>query len=375
MDFKRKSIVRLNDATKTLWIFGAGASYSPPYKVPVQDKLLDSFGNKTPGGRPRVKEEFIKLRERVENVCKKILPGSTLNDVTLEEVFSSYEIQDQAGWATDDEKKEAIAAIQDLKKMLIRTTGVKGRGDALKFRPHKRAGQVSPYAELLEKLFPTGCNDRVIRGHVLVTMNYDINLDRCVLNMREKPYGEIDLDYGVEFANYRISGNFYRPGRRSVLLLRLHGGLNWKRCLACHALFTTVNSHANVSPRESCGMCGSERLDYVIVYPSFLRNYSDPVLQMVWGRFLEELVSADRWIFIGYSLPPADVNLRVLLRHALKMRTTKVANTSIIWVGKRDNPSDSNWLSLGERFHHLFGDHAAAWENAEDGFEGFVRSL
>jgi len=155
----------------------------------------------------------------------------------------------------------------------------------------------------------------------------------------------------------------------------LHGGLNWKRCLACQALFTTISSHANVLPREKCRMCGSERLDHVIVPPSFTRHYIDPVLQTIWGRLLEELRTADRWVFIGYSLPPADVHLRTLLRHAFNMRSTAGEKTSIYWIGFKGSEADKGWLSLGERFFHLFGDKAIAWEKAEEGFSGFVREM
>ena len=158
-----------------------------------------------------------------------------MRDVTLEEVFSAFDIQEQAGWTTNEEKEVAIKAISDLRRMLVRATGVRGRGNALKYKPHKRNDEPSPYAELLEKLFPVNCRVDLLKAHVLATMNYDICLDRCLLNMRDNECGKIDLDYGVEFADYRLSSSFERPSKRSVLLLRLHGGLNWKRCLACQA--------------------------------------------------------------------------------------------------------------------------------------------
>ena len=375
MSFPMTDEFFLSKADKTIWVFGAGASFSKPYNVPIQANLLETFTKIKPPGSGKIRDEFEKLKKSVEDACKIILPGAALKNVTLEEVFSAFEIQSQANWATDDKKAMSRTAISDLRRMLVLTTGVRGRGNALKYKPHKRNNGTSPYAELLEKLFPVKCKNDVIRAHVLVTMNYDINLDRCLLNMRDSKCGGIDLDYGVEFADYRLSGSFERPGPRCVLLLRLHGGLNWKRCLACQALYTTVSSHANVLPRETCRMCGSERLDHVIVHPSFTRQYVDPVLQIVWGRLLEELRSADRWVFIGYSLPPADVHLRSLLRHAFNMRTDAGKKTSVFWVGYRKSPDDDNWLNLGERFFHLFGNKAVAWEKAEEGFLGFVREL
>ena len=375
MSFPKTDKFILNRADKTIWIFGAGASFSKPYTVPLQMDLLDTFQKMEPPKSDSVRREFEELRNRVSEECKKILMGAELRDVTLEEVFSAFDIQEQAGWTTNEEKEVARKAISDLRRMLVSTTGVSGRGDAQKYKPHKRNNRPSPYAELLEKLFPLNCRVDLLKANVLATMNYDICLDRCLLNMRDNEGGNIDLDYGVEFADYRLSSSFERPSERSVLLLRLHGGLNWKRCLACQALFTTISSHANVLPREKCRMCGSERLDHVIVPPSFTRHYIDPVLQTIWGRLLEELRTADRWVFIGYSLPPADVHLRTLLRHAFNMRSTAGEKTSIYWIGFKGSEADKGWLSLGERFFHLFGDKAIAWEKAEEGFSGFVREM
>jgi len=187
MVFPRTDIFRLGDATKTVWLFGAGASSAEPYKVPVQGKILEQFNKIKPTGKPGAKHEFIEYRERVKEACNQIQPGAEFEKVILEEVFSAYEIQNQAGWATDEEKNRARETIQDLKTMLIRATGMKGRGDALKFKPHKRANKASPYAELLEKLFShTDCAVRTLKSHVLVTMNYDISLDRCLINMKDK---------------------------------------------------------------------------------------------------------------------------------------------------------------------------------------------
>ncbi len=375
MPFPKINKFQISKANKTIWIFGAGASFSKPYKVPQQKDLLDTFHKMRLPRSTSARNDFEELRNRVGDECKKILPGSQIQDVTLEEVFSAFKIQENAGWTTSEEKEMARKAVSDLRKMLVITTGVKGKGDALKYKPHKRNNNPSPYAELLEKLFPVNCKDDLLKANVLATMNYDISLDRCLLNMRDDDCGNIDLDYGVEFADYRLRGSFERPDERSVLLLRLHGGLNWKRCLACQALFTTVSSNANVLPREKCRMCGSERLDHVIVPPSFTRQYNDPVLQIIWGRLLEELRSADRWIFIGYSLPNADVHLRTLLGHAFNMRLAAGEDISVYWVGFKKGSDDKNWIGLGERFYHLFGGKAFAWENAEEGFSGFVREL
>ena len=140
---------------------------------------------------------------------------------------------------------------------ILAVTTSLGRGDARKWQPFERGGTRSPYAELLEKLYPIGCADSRLLQHSLVTMNYDINLDRCILNMWQANHGDLDLDYGIDLANYRLKDamEFARPRARSVLLLRLHGSLNLLRCYSCYAVFTTVRKQVSTHEASSCPAC------------------------------------------------------------------------------------------------------------------------
>src|SRR5207249_4662370 len=137
------------------------------------------------------------------------------------------------------------------------------------------------------------------------------NLDRCALNLRES--ADRDVDYGIPLANARCAGapDFGTPrGERSLLLLRTHGALNWIRCRACHSVFSTLSRQQEIPEQFLCYACGEPRMGYILVHPSYSRRYDDPILQLVWGRMHEELIRADRWVFIGYSLPPADFHFR-----------------------------------------------------------------
>jgi hypothetical protein len=116
MTFTTLSGFRLSQAAKTVWIFGAGASSCEAYNVPIQGKILERF----------TKLSRNRNLDKVRKICASIQPGANFEKISLEEVFSAYEIQSKAGWATDEKKKDAQAAIQSLKK--------RGkRGDALKF--------------------------------------------------------------------------------------------------------------------------------------------------------------------------------------------------------------------------------------------------
>ena len=280
--FDRLSLAAAN---RTVWLFGAGASACAPYEVPTQAGLLKRFASMSRPGPSSVQQGFETLRARVRDHCRRVLPGLPMEheDVTLEEVFSAYELARDDPRSAADEVLQAADAFDDLLQALRITTYVFGRGDSKKWMPHARDDTPSPYAELVEKLLPVLPLGPV--RHALITFNYDVNLDRCLINLRGK--ADYDVDYGVTLANARCpNAPPFEPPRsdRSVLLLRIHGALNWVRCRACRALFTTVVRQQEIPEELQCYACGKRRMDYVIVHPSYFRRYDDPVLQLVWGR-------------------------------------------------------------------------------------------
>jgi hypothetical protein len=364
---------RLTDAEQTVWIFGAGASAPDPYGVPTQAALLTHFAKMDRPGGKVVQKRLEDLKDRVRKHCKQVLPGLDMSDpsVTLEEVFSAFELAAQDPRSSRAEVTDAQDAFDDLVQALRLATYVFGRGDAGKWKPHDRGGVSSPYAELLEKLLPAGSKGPV--AHTLITFNYDVNLDRCLINLRGSA-ADYDVDYGIALANSRCpdAPEFDPPPPdRSVLLLRTHGALNWIRCRACRSIFTTLGKQQEIPEDLKCYACGKLRMDYVLVHPSYFRRYDDPVLQLIWGRSYEELVRAERWVFVGYSLPPADVHFRELLRDALRVRNERAKATSVVLVGR--GPVNTNeFKALVRSYEAMFSTGVSAWEATAGGFGDFV---
>jgi len=243
----------LSGANRTTWVFGAGASAPQPYKVPAQKDMLRSFFEKKFPGREQRQQDIEKLKQNVKDDCSFVLPGAKPEEVSLEEVFSAYELMLSETRTPAELRERAGAALARLKQAIQYSTYTLGRGDSKKWKPHDRGQTGSPYAELLEILYPAN-GDTVDRKHGFITFNYDINLDRCLINLRDTAH--VDLDYGIAMANERTARapQWTNPQkeRTSALLLRIHGALNWLRCHACYSLFTTVNRHAKVSDTSTC---------------------------------------------------------------------------------------------------------------------------
>lgn len=175
-------------------------------------------------------------------------------------------------------------------------------------------------------------------SYALVSLNYDTLLDDALRAAGLVP------DYGLEDG----------PGR-GPLLLKLHGSLNWAHCPACDAIAVLREPVAHLLARSdglACSRCGSRRLSGVVISPTWLKRYSPGRLTRVFERALEAVRRAHRIVFIGYSLPPADVAVHHLLRRGLLTRAHPgPPSVQVITRG----PSEA----VLDRFRRLFGPDVA----------------
>ncbi len=378
----------LSGAAGTLWLFGAGASKCEPYSVPTQYGLLKHFAAMGPFGRKYGhRQAFVALQSRVQRLVERVVPGRewTSWENCLEEIFSFYELlADDTANCTPAENAAARKALDDLTRALWAATTVGGANTALKFKPfpESRRRTPAPYAELLERLLRGGetrggAHAFAASQHRLVTMNYDISLDRCLLHLNAQG---VFLDYGVPVTGL---GSATPPNGAAddatFLLLRLHGSLNWLRCPAttCRTLHHSGEYHAD-DDNAPCEACGAGPLRPALVYPSYTRRYDDPVIGAIWARTRAELLAADRWIFIGYSLPAADVHLRAVLRSCIEQRRAAGRPTEVLLVGRGPLDLSQKDLELSKavnEYSALFADRLAVWNATEDGFGDFVGRL
>src|SRR5262249_23157094 len=100
-----------------------------------------------------------------------------------------------------------------------------------------------------------------------------------------------------------------------VLLLKLHGSLNWRVCNNCHFLRNLKEFVA--WPKDKCTDCGAFTARPMLIRPTLLKDFRHRVWRDVWRKAGHVLASASRWVFVGYSLPMADVwMLRLLAQSA-----------------------------------------------------------
>lgn len=149
-----------------------------------------------------------------------------------------------------------------------------------------------------------------------IGLNYDILIDRAIFSETGS-----DPDYGV--ATKPEDEQHLGPvegGGEHVMLLKLHGSLNWLLCPTCNMLFfdryekSAVHLPGRIH-RIPCPACREPRVP-LIVPPTFFKVMSCYFLQCIWRRAEESLKQADRIIFCGYSFPDADIHVKYLLKRA-----------------------------------------------------------
>lgn len=151
----------------------------------------------------------------------------------------------------------------------------------------------------------------------IITTNWDTLIegycDRLGLKYNYGFYYPFTSDYSQTLTESRIT------------LLKVHGSINWLRCLHCGGLSIYPDTKAAASlfsddNKEICHMCSYEgemvspSLQPEIITPTMLKSLSNQVYANIWSVAGRELKKATHITFIGYSFPLADFDFRYMLQ-------------------------------------------------------------
>lgn len=108
-------------------------------------------------------------------------------------------------------------------------------------------------------------------------------------------------------------------------LIKLHGSINWFKCLQCGYMSIIEKNPCgeylfSTGKDEICINCGEKTKDDSvllqpeIITPTMIKSFDSQLYKNLWAFAAEELRSAVKIIFIGYSMPTADYELKYLLQ-------------------------------------------------------------
>jgi hypothetical protein len=290
---------------KYVFIFGAGASKDEG--LPLQNKLLQTYfdsglDDELRGNLKQYFEDFYDIDFRNIN---------NANFPTFEESLGVIELS--------IENEEIYSQTYNLEKLrVIRNYLVLSMGLAIQNSP---LNLMDSHNRLIKRLFR--------RGHFkqgeysFISLNYDILLDKALMNILES---NIYVDYGVAFTNEdkRWAKDPFEKwespiNKQHVVFLKPHGSFNWMCCPKCNSIYIKGQSKSGFfeqgylykienCPKDECA------LNCIIEPPSYFKNFKNIYIQNIWKKAFEILSDADIIIFIGYSMPEADIWFKYLLK-------------------------------------------------------------
>jgi hypothetical protein len=145
---------------------------------------------------------------------------------------------------------------------------------------------------------------------VIVSFNWDLVLDHLVFD-----------DIGAD--SYGLTETL----GTGPVLLKPHGSLNWykgtqlrhisegKRVEIFHSSNKSRCVHAFLLPRGVKSKSG-KRYDPLIIPPTYLKNFKPTIFQRLWNHCTEVLSTTGKIVFLGYSLPAADLHAQFIFRCA-----------------------------------------------------------
>lgn len=190
----------------------------------------------------------------------------------------------------------------------------------------------------------------------VITMNWDDILETtlselCCKHNNKLSKRKIKTYPDLCFYNYSLSNNtehipsthIKAKGHKNIKILKMHGSLAWLECPKCGRIYTDYSNE--IASEEfadmTCPHCSDSGrkqeenpiLRSLIITPTFLKSFDNLNLKNIWHNAFIDISEADEIVFIGYSFPDADFEMRCLLKKACKSS----AKINVV-LSKHDNP-------------------------------------
>ena len=346
---------------KDIIILGAGASKAD--KAPLQKELFMEFFERQTSKEKAETSSKEKTQEKKEQERKiinffKDFWGINRNNYqkvefpTFEECLGVLDLAYLRRESFKGYTEEDIEEVRNALKFLV--------GKILNEKLREKRTHHEKLVKRLEK-------EGKLEQTAFISLNYDILIDNCLMRLGFHP------DYGIAFANSK------RPNKnKSVLLLKIHGSLNWLYCPTCNQMKLTLkkekkgavvtNKGAVEAFYESkkCQVCNTP-MKPVIVPPTFYKEMSNPFIQEIFLKADKVLREAERIYICGYSFPDADMHIKYLFKRAEIFRG-ETPEIFVINKPKDDSPEKKQFMRFFKDKKKVHYTDLAFEEFSERGF-------
>lgn len=359
---------------KQVYFFGAGFSKEAGY--PLTCELLNEIKNEissadvaTQDARKRF-ENFRNLAEGpLSAVLRNINPELVLTVPDL--LSATLDEEDQQKWKELKENPESADNVNKWWDHPLRETlvaGEKAKHDFQHLIDHffsvKHAEDAQP--QFMERrAYVHNAVANLKDGDIVITTNWDTVIERALMEQGKWQLLDgysflVDIECGPQWNPQPLPDDFKKPSK--VKVLKLHGSVGWFSHNNNHDIYLRYDNFL-----QYLSLRGQEIRDknapnigshtkYIITGPSYLKKFENSVIQSIWEQAAQAIISADQIIIVGYSLPYADIAVRVLL-NPLRQRISR--NSVIVKVVDPNKSTQKHWQDfLGINVDDVIGKKA-----------------
>ena len=343
---------------KIVYILGAG--FSNPAGIPEQRKLLQEV-LKLPAD-PQLKGFLNSLYGHSKNIQLEDIFTALDKSISDNSIYHRFNIKDNLK-VREDFIKAIIKVLTDSTKL-------------------KSAKYIN---DLAEKLIFLRTSSKSTDPFAVISTNWDSLLDNsfesAIINKFTEPDKKRNIfvdycTYTQHFDSSNIASNLIKAkGFTNLKLLKPHGSVNWFICPSCNSLFIKFDSTPKTINTNFCKIC-KDNLNFqhllrpLLISPTFVKDLNNVHLKFIWWNAGFELIEATHIVFIGYSFPLSDFELRYLFA-----RSIIKAKIKVILFSKNPLSPDVNAEAAKRRYIDFFGNALKPKDITFEGVKKYIKKL
>lgn len=323
---------------KTVYFLGAG--FSKPAGGPIQNEIIKAILTAEFSNQYSSNIEINKALNGFKEFLTRDLyiDESEFANIALEDIFTPIDRCIADGKSFGSNNVSQLVILRDQLHSLL-ATSIQYLVDL--------PGNDNSYIEVFASYINSRAKTRLTipKSDIVsvITTNWDILLDnqlQQVIDRNTEPQLAV-VDYCCYISSLEDDKRI-KPGLQAlgeggynVKYLKLHGSMNWLHCPMCQRMYIKFEEKTMLSLTYHCKHCKKNyglgdivavKLKGNLLLPTFLKDLSNIQIKLVWQNAGIELSEATKVVFIGYSLPAADFEIRQLLSKYIR----KNANIEVV---------------------------------------------
>lgn len=376
---------------KIVYILGAGFSKSAG--APLQSEIIKDIFSLTIEDIERdinhdnngLKELFLDCKNKFEYLLKNLFFSTPKHYkyLSLEDIFSSIDKSIISNLSLRNISKQDLHDIrQKINALIIILMKIK-------LPDNVRKKHIRKFAHYLVN---ERSKDIIEDPFTIISTNWDIILENALRMEMDTNNGDIDYCFYTHSFSESNRGEKLRSGlynrglgKYNLKVLKLHGSMNWLQCQRCQRVYITYFDKIALEqfltkPAPTCIHCNTNNvnedntyqganLNSVLIMPTFLKDLNNFNLKLSWQISGIELQEASKIVFMGYSLPLADFELRHLLSNSIRSD----AEIEVV-LHSKDKPNIHGYKNFPAfRYRSFLGNRSIKFYY--DGVEGYINDL